>query len=507
MFETIDPDRSLSKEEYDREIPGLRERIGVLQREFRDKNIPVLIVFEGWRVSGISSTINQLTYALDPRGYRVHFTQRPDDTSRMHPLLWRFWVRTPARGHTAIFDRSWYTDTLLEMRDGDRKPAIPAQAIDDIINMEHLLAVDGTVIIKIFLHISKKEQKKRLKKIREVRPEIIFAEDRKRKGLPEYDTVLPTLEHLISTTDTPGAPWTIIEANDRHFTVVRVFNTIIRRLEETLAGSHTTVVSSPDAEITGDDTRTLILPSVDLTKTLPEDEYQHRFEACERRLHELQYSIHSKKIPVIILFEGWDAAGKGGAIIRLDRALNPRCSVVEPIAAPDPHEKAHHYLWRFVKMLPKQGNITIFDRSWYGRVLVERVEGFCPEQVWRRAYDEINVMEDYLVRSGYILLKFWLHIDPETQLKRFEERETDPLKTYKITEDDWRNREKWPLYAMAVEDMLHKTSTPSASWTIVESNDKYYSRIKIMETVIAALESALAKNGKTGKKNVSAQKK
>ena len=225
------------------------------------------------------------------------------------------------------------------------------------------------------------------------------------------------------------------------------------------------------------------------------------------RLYEVQKVSWDAGIPVVILFEGWDASGKGGAIIRLDRALNPRCSVVEPIAAPGPHEKAHHYLWRFMKMMPKHGDITIFDRSWYGRVLVERVEKFCPEQVWRRAYDEINILEDYLVRSGYVLIKFWLHIDQETQLKRFKERETDPLKKYKITEEDWRNRKKWPLYTRAVEDMLHKTSTPSASWTIVESNDKYYSRIKIMETVLAALESVLAQNGKTGKKNASAEKK
>jgi polyphosphate kinase 2 (PPK2 family) len=291
MFETIDPDRSLSKEEYDREIPRLRERIGVLQREFRDKKIPVLIVFEGWRVSGISSTINQLTYALDPRGYRVHVTSRPDDTARMHPLLWRFWVRTPARGHIAIFDRSWYTDTFLDMRGRDRKTTLPTQAIDDIVSMEHLLAVDGTVIIKIFLHISKKEQKKRLKKLREDRPDFILAVDRERKGLPDYDTVSLTLEHLISTTDTPGAPWTIVEANDRHFTVVKVFDTIIRRLEETLRAAITKY--NPLMQ-NNKITRTLILPSVDLTRA-PEDDTSSLNPV--RRLHELQYSIHSKKIP------------------------------------------------------------------------------------------------------------------------------------------------------------------------------------------------------------------
>jgi polyphosphate kinase 2 (PPK2 family) len=252
------------------------------------------------------------------------------------------------------------------MQGRDRKTTLPTQAIDDIVSMEHLLAVDGTVIIKIFLHISKKEQKKRLKKLREDRPDFILAVDRERKGLPDYDTVSATLEHLISTTDTPTAPWTIVEANDRHFTVVRVFDTIIRRLEETLAGSYNPGEQFPGIEIIEQDNGSPILPSVDLTRTLPEDEYQLRYEACERRLHELQYSIHSKNIPVIILFEGWDAAGKGGAIIRLDRALNPRCSVVEPIAAPDPHEKAHHYLWRFVRMLPERISPSSTAAWWQG---------------------------------------------------------------------------------------------------------------------------------------------
>jgi polyphosphate kinase 2 (PPK2 family) len=235
---------------------------------------------------------------------------------------------------------------------------------------------------------------------------------------------------------------------------------------------------------------------VDLTKSLPEEEYMKRLEACEDRLHELQYTVHRKKVPVTILFEGWDAAGKGGAIIRLDRALNPRCSVVEPISSPTPDEKSHHYLWRFIRSMPTAGDITIFDRTWYGRVLVERVEHFCSEEEWQRAYHEINMMEDYLVRSGVVLIKFWLQIDKQTQLERFREREKDPLKKYKITEEDWRNRKKWSRYNAAIDDMLEKTSTPYAPWTIVESNDKYYSRIMIMETVIDRLEGAIAKRKK-----------
>jgi polyphosphate:AMP phosphotransferase len=503
MFEKFDLDQALDKNAYDAVIDGLRERLGVLQREFRDKKIPVIILFEGWRVSGISDTINRLTYALDPRGYRVHLTQHPSDEERAHPLLWRFWVRTPAKEQIVIFDRSWYTDTLRERCSPKKKIEIPCDALPDIVSMEEQLADDGIVIIKVFLHIGKNEQKKRLKKLRKTHPELFLTDDKVLRNLRDYDQVLPIMEKVISETSNAKAPWTIVEATDKHFTIVKVYKTIIACMEATLKSR------DAGAKPTAKKARTTkkvpaaqppILQTIDLTPSLPEEEYNRRLLECEQRLHELQYSIHKKEIPVIILFEGWDAAGKGGAIIRLDRALNPRCSVVEPVAAPTPDEKSHHYLWRFIRSLPNGGDITIFDRTWYGRVLVERVEGFCTDQEWGRAYHEINVMEDYLVKSGASLIKFWLQIDQDTQLQRFRERETDALKKYKITDEDWRNREKWDLYRAAIDEMLTKTSTPVAPWTLVESNDKYYARIKIMETVIKALQDVISRTGKKNKK-------
>jgi len=297
-----------------------------------------------------------------------------------------------------------------------------------------------------------------------------------------------------------------VEATDRHFTLVKVYETIINRMEDVLKHRSQMVTKSAKKKTPAAGklpaVQSSILHTIDLTKSLPEETYIKRLDECEEQLHDLQYIINRKKIPVTILFEGWDAAGKGGAIIRLDRALNPRCSVVEPIAAPTPDEKSHHYLWRFIRSLPKAGDITIFDRTWYGRVLVERVEGFCTEADWQRAYHEINVMEDYLVRSGSVLIKFWLQIDKDTQMARFRERETDPLKKYKITEEDWRNRKKWALYDAAIDEMLEETSTPVAPWTIVESNNKYYSRVKIMETVIEKIQDGISKSkkkpGKTG---------
>jgi len=500
MFDKFDLDQTLEKTTYDAKIPGLRDRIGALQREFRDKKIPVIIVFEGWRFSGISAAINRLTYALDPRGYRVHPTQQPNEIERAHPMLWRFWVNTPFKGQIAIFDRSWYTDALLECSEFDKKNLFSVGTLPAILNMEEQLADDGTVIIKFFLHITKKEQKKRINNFQDIHPKFSQNDSRAPKKLRDYDYMLPKLEMLIAETDTATAPWTVVEANDRRFAIIKVYETIIARMEKVLKNrSRAGTKSTGKKALPGKKLpvgQAPILHTIDLNKSLNEEDYNTRLLKCEERIHELQYIVNKKKIPVTILFEGWDAAGKGGAIIRLDRALNPRCSVVEPIAAPTPDEKNHHYLWRFIRSLPKAGDITIFDRTWYGRVLVERVEGFCTEPEWQRAYHEINVMEEYLVLSGAVLIKFWLQIDKKTQLERFKERETDPLKKYKITEEDYRNRKKWDLYDAAIDEMLEKTSTPVAPWTIIEANNKYYSRIKILETVIERIEDRISKKKK-----------
>ena len=506
MFDKFDPGLALDKKAYDAVIDGLRERLGVLQREFYDRKIPVLVVFEGWRFSGISGTINRLTYALDPRGYRVHPTQEPGEIERAHPMLWRFWVNTPVQGRIAIFDRSWYTDTLLEYSASGKKSPFPPHALSDINSMEEQLVIDGAVIIKFFLHVSKKEQKKRLKKFQALHEEFSEKDSRAPKRLRDYDFMLPKLERLLSETSSAKAPWTVVEGNDRHYAMVKVCETIISRMEDALKSRPVAgikiPVKKPRTAGKAPEVQTSALETLDLTQSLAEEDYITRLAECEQRLHELQYTIHEKKIAVTILFEGCDAAGKGGAIIRLDRALNPRCSVVEPIAAPTPDEKSHHYLWRFIHSLPKAGDITIFDRTWYGRVLVERVEGFCTAEEWQRAYQEINSLEDYLVRSGGVLIKFWLQIDQDTQLRRFRERKADPLKKYKITDEDWRNREKWDLYRTATVEMIEKTSTPAVPWTLVESNDKYFARIKIMETIITALQDAVSRAGKKNRKNI-----
>jgi PPK2 family polyphosphate:nucleotide phosphotransferase len=232
----------------------------------------------------------------------------------------------------------------------------------------------------------------------------------------------------------------------------------------------------------------MILSSLDLSKKLSKKDYEEKLKTYQLKLLRLQRKLYEKQVPLILVFEGWDAAGKGGVIKRLTETLDPRGFNVHPIGAPTETEKKHHYLWRFWQRIPQRGAIAVFDRSWYGRVLVERVEKFAEPEEWGRAYEEINQFEKMLVDDGYHILKFWLHISKEEQLKRFKEREQNPLKRWKLTEEDWRNREKWDKYEKAVEEMVQKTSTSHAPWHLIEAENKKYARVKVLKTIVEAFE-------------------
>ena len=234
-----------------------------------------------------------------------------------------------------------------------------------------------------------------------------------------------------------------------------------------------------------------MLENVDLTLSLSKEEYQRSLVTYQVALFALGYQVYVQQRPVAIVFEGWDAAGKGGCIKRVTEKLDPRGYVVYPIAAPAGEDATRHYLYRFWRRLPETGQIAIFDRSWYGRVMVERIEGFCSTEAWKRAYREINQFERQLVDFGAILFKFWVHISLEEQLARFEARSTDQLRSWKLTAEDWRNRDKWHLYEAAVNEMLLKTSTTTAPWTIVEGNDKNYARLKVLKTLVDKLSQEL----------------
>jgi polyphosphate:AMP phosphotransferase len=488
MIKSIDLNRKLSRKDYKTQKPGLELKLGKLQRRAVDLKIPIVIVFEGWDAAGKGTLINELILPLDPRGFSVHSTFAPDEEEALRPFLWRFWIKTPARGRIEVFDRSWYRRVLNDRVDGELADSDVGRTFEDIRAFERQLADDGAVIVKFFLHISKKEQKERFEKLlkRKTTAWRVTKEDRRRHK--QYGKYLAVTGTMLAETDADHAPWTIIEAHDRRFATVKIFETIIGSLETRISQEERSKKSRVKvAASNAGPMASSILGKVDLARTLDRGRYDTRLDRLQKELRDLEHRIYMERVPVVILYEGWDAAGKGGNLRRLTRKLDPRGYDVIPIGAPNDIEKAHHYLWRFWTQIPKAGHIAIFDRSHYGRVLVERVEGFCTRQEWKRAYREINEMEQHLVDYGTILLKFWLHIDPKEQLRRFKAREANPHKSWKITDEDWRNRKKHKQYEEAVEEMLFRTGTPCAPWTIVESNCKRYARIKVLETVVKAI--------------------
>jgi len=495
MLTNVDLSREVARAEYKRLKDDADLKLADLQRQAKALGIPVIIVFEGWSASGKGTVINQLILPLDPRGFSVYSASGPTEEEKFYPFLWRFWKRTPTRGRLTIFDRSWNRRVVVDRVEGQIKGKQLGQAFEDIRSFERQLFDDGVVIVKCFLHISKHEQKRRFDALRKSAAtawRVTEADLRQHQRYAEY---LAAAEEMLTETDTECAPWTVVEAHDRRFATLKTFATLIDALERGVAAADRKADEPPRPPIQPEPAmnslKTTALDHVDMSLSLAAEEYDDRLKKAQTKLRELEHQIYRRRIPVVIAYEGWDAAGKGGNIRRLTQKLDPRGYEVAPIAAPNDIEKAHHYLWRFWVQLPKAGHIAIFDRTWYGRVLVERVEGFCTEAQWRRAYREINAMEQQLVHFGTVVLKFWLHIDPDEQLRRFRERQESSHKQWKITDEDWRNRAKLDRYRDAAEEMLYRTSTTYAPWTIVESNCKWYARVKVLETVCEAIRQRL----------------
>jgi len=495
MLKNIDLSREVAKEEYKRLKGDADLKLAALQRQAKILGIPVIVVFEGWSASGKGTLINEMILPLDPRGFTVYSARGPTEEEAFYPFLWRFWKRTPTRGRLVIFDRSWNRRVVRDRVEGQVTGKRLRQAFEDICAFERQLTDDGAVIVKCFLHISKKEQMRRFDALRASAATAWRVTEDDLRQHKRYAEYLAAAEDMLIETDADYAPWTVVEAHDRRFATLKIFATVIDALQRGVAVAERKAQPAPRQVHEGVQAvnvfKTTALGHVNLSRSLTPEEYATRLKKAQATLRELEHEIYLRRVPVVIAYEGWDAAGKGGNIRRLTQNLDPRGYEVVPIAAPNDVEKAHHYLWRFWAQMPKAGHIAIFDRTWYGRVLVERVEGFCTEAEWRRAYREINGMEQHLVNFGTVLFKFWLHIDPDEQLRRFREREGMAHKQWKITEDDWRNREKLDQYREAVEEMLHRTTTPYAPWTIVESNCKRYARVKVLETVCEVIRERL----------------
>ncbi len=492
MLDKLDLSKTADEASYEKTLESYKNRLNVLQRTLRDKKIPVIVVIEGWNAAGITMTVHEIVHALDPRGYALHSIEKPTEEERARPFFWRFWLRIPAKGRISLFARSWYSRTLSEMMQKHTWEKSLKGRLARINYFEQQLSDDGTSILKFFLHISKEEQKIRLEE-RERNPLTAWLVTPSIWNINRhYDEVLPVIEQIIEKTDTASAPWTLVEATDRKHAILKVYSTIIRTLEKRIE-------SADEGKQKRQKTKEIVKPKKSPIKrhSHPEkvyskDELQETLGSLQIEMLELHYLLFKRKIPLMIVYEGWDAAGKGGNITRVTRFMNPLGYYVVPISAPTEHEKEYHYLRRFVKHFPGGGDIAIFDRSWYGRVLVERVEKYCSEAEWQRAYQEINEMEeDFIHSTGGGIVKFWLEISKEEQLKRFQQRASDPEKIYKITEEDWRNRERWDQYEEAIDEMLARTCTEAAPWTVIESDDKWFARVKAMKTVIATAQRLL----------------
>lgn len=482
----------VTKEEYRQAVCGQSTEIGILQQSVKEHKLPVIILFEGWGAAGKGSLIANLIKNFDPRGFKAYTTAAPDEAELREPFLWRHWKRIPGEGQICVFDRSWYQDAYAAYMDDLLNGDENERRMKSINTFERQLTDSGCLIIKFFIHISQKEQKHRLEKLENSKNTEWRVTEQDWKQNHHYNRWCKVFDSMLEFTDAPNAPWHVICGQDKYAARLEVYRIVKEAIRAAIENQD---AKTAKPEILLPEPFPLVhmpkLKEIKLNQSLEREEYEKELEELQDELSHLHNKLYRKKVPVIVAYEGWDAAGKGGNIKRVSAALDPRGYEVVPIAAPDRTEAAHHYLWRFWNHIPKDGHIAIFDRSWYGRVMVERIEGFCSESDWQRAYQEINEFEHELYDWGAVLIKFWLHIDKDEQLRRFNDRQNTPEKRWKITDEDWRNREKWDQYETAVDEMLQKTSTEYAPWHIIESQNKEYGRIQALHILIAAIKEKI----------------
>lgn len=488
LKEWVKEDRP-SDEEIELRLDKARKELAIRQMKVKEMGLPVLVVLDGWGAAGKGSVLGRIIKNMDPRFFKVETLSAPTTDETRRPFLYRYFIRIPAAGKFSFFDGSWMGEVTSHYLHGELDEQEYKNQLTSIKRFERTLNDNGYLVVKFFFHINEKKQKKRLKELENDAYTKWRVSDNDKWQNKHYDKCLDVYDEYLETTNQFVAPWYFVDSSDKKWSELQVTEILISSIDTALRNQQHT--SAPLLQNTFPLKQVPHLSEISLDKTLTDEEYKKELDILQDKLKKLHNELYHKKIPVIIAYEGWDAAGKGGNIKRIAGALDPRGYEVHPIASPEPAEKARHYLWRFWKRLPKDGHIAIFDRTWYGRVMVERLEGFCSENDWQRAYNEINEFEKELVDWNAVLIKFWVQIDKDTQLARFTDRQNTPEKQWKITDEDWRNREKWDQYEEAIDEMIQKTSTKFAPWYVLESNDKKYARIKALKIVIKQLEKKL----------------
>jgi polyphosphate:AMP phosphotransferase len=491
MFRSAEIGHKIDKKTYKKAVPELRAALLDAQYDLRENGkIPVIVLISGQDGAGKGETINLLYEWMDPRYISTLAFSTPTDEEHQHPFMWRYWRALPPKGRIGIFAGSWYSIPIQERIDGTMTQAAMDQRIDQINRFEGMLVNEGALVLKFWFHLTKDGQKRRLKAL-EQDPRTAWRVTKWNwDRLKTYDELQEVAGHVLRMTTTPWAPWVIVEGEDDNFRSLTTGKIILDAIHQRLAGADkqaTPVAPHVKPNIDGRD----VISELNLTHALTKQQYADQLAKWQGRLSELVRDRRFKQRSLICVFEGSDAAGKGGTIRRVAASMDARGYQIVPIAAPTDEERAQPYLWRFWRHVPRVGRVAIFDRSWYGRVLVERVEGFCAAADWLRAFAEINDFEHELVQAGAVVIKFWLQISEEEQLRRFKEREQIEFKRFKLTEEDWRNREKWDAYHEAVCDIVDRTSTGLAPWTLVEANDKSYARVKVLRTICEHLQAAL----------------
>jgi polyphosphate:AMP phosphotransferase len=493
MFESAELGHRVDRRDYEKEVPALREKLLAAQAAWVERaESPLVMLSGGVDGGGKGEIVNLLLEWLDPRHVQVHAMGAPTDEELARPPMWRFWRALPPRGKLGVFFGSWYTAPIVDRAIGRVRRAEFERSLQEIVRFERMLHDEGALLVKIWLHLSRKEQRKRFRQL-EASPVTrwrVTGQDWENHR--HYGRFRRVSERAVGDTSAAEAPWTVVEATDERYRDLTVARALLDAMSRRLAARKTkAAVRAAAAPAPPIDSRDVI-GALDLGRKLSEHAYDERLPALQGRLNSLSRDKRFlRDHACVLVFEGNDAAGKGGAIRRVTAALDARRYDVVPIAAPTQEERAQPYLWRFWRHVPRRGHFTIFDRSWYGRVLVERVEGFAPEADWMRAYREIVDFEESLVRSGVLVVKLWLAISKEEQLARFRAREKTPFKRFKITRDDWRNRGRWDAYERAVCDVVDRTSVEASPWHLVEANDKRWARVKVLETVCEAVHRVL----------------